>query len=218
MSVGTVGSGGHIFRLPASPSPHVSRETHARLKIIDDQLKRWQPQINLVAPSTLPTAWERHIEDSLQLANLEPSAQSWVDLGSGGGFPGLVVAAVRMEDPAFRMVLVESNGKKCAFLRETARLARLPVEVRNGRIEDVVPTLGQKVDVVSARALAPLVKLLGLAESLLSAGAIGIFPKGQDVDDEMLAASISWNLIADLIHSRTEVGAAIVRVRSASRK
>jgi len=103
-------------------------------------------------------------------------------------------------------------------LRETSRLAGLPVEVRNGRIEDVLPTLGQAIEVVSARALAPLGKLLGLAEPLLTAGAIGIFPKGQDVDDEMRAASISWNLVADLIHSQTESGAAIVRVRSASRK
>lgn len=208
----------HLERLTAPPRIDVSRETQARLKIIEDQLRRWQPRINLVAPNTLASAWERHIEDSLQLAGLEPEAQSWVDIGSGGGFPGLVIAAARMENPGFRMSLVESNGKKCAFLRETARLARLPVEVRNGRIEDVLPALALPVHVVSARALAPLARLLGLAEPLLKAGTIGIFPKGQDVDDEMRAASISWNLSADLIHSRTEPGAAIVRVRSASRK
>lgn len=209
---------GLITRLPAPPAFVVSRETQARLKLIEDQLRRWQPRVNLIAPSTLLSARERHIEDSLQLAHLEPVAKTWVDIGSGGGFPGLVIAAVRMSDPAFRMILVESNGKKCAFLRETARLAGLPVEVRNGRIEDVLPTLDQAIEVVSARALAPLGKLLGLAEPLLTAGAIGIFPKGQDVDDEMRAASISWNLVADLIHSQTESGAAIVRVRSASRK
>jgi 16S rRNA (guanine527-N7)-methyltransferase len=207
-----------ITRLPAPPIQLVSRETQDRLTLIEDQLRRWQPRINLVASNTLASARKRHIEDSLQLANLAPKARSWVDLGSGGGFPGLVIAAARMDDPAFRMILVESNGKKCAFLRETARLAGLPVEVRNGRIEEVLPGLDRKIDVVSARALASLDKLLGLAEPLLKAGAVGIFPKGQDVDDEMRIASISWNLVADLIHSWTEPGAAIVRVLSASRK
>jgi 16S rRNA (guanine527-N7)-methyltransferase len=197
---------------------NVSRETFGRLEIIVSQLVKWQARINLVSPGTMTSIWQRHIADSLQLIALAPDALRWIDLGSGGGFPGLVVAAAFAEKPGFRMSLVESNGKKCAFLRETARLAGLPVEVLQGRIEEVVPKLPDRFDVVSARALAPLKLLLDLAEPLLAGGATGLFPKGQDVDDELRVATISWNLDADLIHSQTEVGAAIVMVRSASRK
>jgi 16S rRNA (guanine527-N7)-methyltransferase len=197
---------------------NVSRETQRRLDIILAQLAKWQPRINLVSGGSMDGAQRRHIEDSLQLAPLAPDALQWVDLGSGGGFPGLVIAAVLAEKPGFRMHLVESNGKKCAFLRETARLAGLPVTVLQGRIEDVVPTLTGPLEVVSARALASLEVLLAMAEPLLERGAIGLFPKGQDVDDELATATASWNFRADLIQSRTERGAAIVVVRSAQRK
>ncbi len=196
----------------------VSRETFQRLDVIVQQLLKWQPRINLVAPSTLPDVWQRHIADSLQLVPLAGEARRWIDLGSGGGFPGLVVAAALAERAGFRMVLVESVGKKCAFLRETTRIAGLPVDVVQGRIENVVAGMPGAFDIVSARALAPLDALLGLAEPLLAAGARGLFPKGQDVDDELLTATKSWNLSADLIHSQTEAGAAIVVVTSASRK
>jgi 16S rRNA (guanine527-N7)-methyltransferase len=197
---------------------NVSRETFHRLEIIVSQLVKWQARINLVSPGTMTAIWQRHIADSLQLVALAPDALRWIDLGSGGGFPGLVVAAALVEKPGFRMNLVESNGKKCAFLRETARLAGLPVDVVQGRIEDVVSKLSDRFDVVSARALAPLNILLELAEPLLTNGAIGLFPKGQDVDEELRTATISWNLDANLIHSQTEAAAAIVLVRSASRK
>jgi 16S rRNA (guanine527-N7)-methyltransferase len=197
---------------------NVSRETFLKLEIIVSQLVKWQARINLVSPSTMSAVWQRHIADSLQLVALAPNALRWIDLGSGGGFPGLVVAAAFAEKPGFRMSLVESNGKKCAFLRETARLAGLPVDVLQGRIEDVVATLPERFDIVSARALAPLDALLQLAAPLLANGATGLFPKGQDVDDELRTATISWNLDADLIHSQTEAAAAIVMVRSASRK
>ncbi len=197
---------------------NVSRETFLRLEIIVSQLIKWQARINLVSPGTMSSIWKRHIADSLQLVDLAPKALRWIDLGSGGGFPGLVVAAALADKPGFRMVLVESNGKKCAFLRETARLAGLPVDVLHGRIEDCVAGLPEGFDIVSARALAPLSILLELAAPLLGKGATGLFPKGQDVDDELRTATISWNLDADLIHSQTEVGAAIVMARSASRK
>jgi 16S rRNA (guanine527-N7)-methyltransferase len=197
---------------------NVSRETFRLMEIIVSQLVKWQARINLVSPGTMTSIWQRHIADSLQLVALAPDALRWIDLGSGGGFPGLVVAAAFADKPGFLMSLVESNGKKCAFLRETARLAGLPVEVLQGRIEDVVSKLPDRFDVVSARALAPLTVLLGLAEPLLSNGATGLFHKGQDVDDEVRTATISWNLDANLIHSQTEAAAAIVMVRSASRK
>jgi 16S rRNA (guanine527-N7)-methyltransferase len=196
----------------------VSRETERRLEIIVAQLRKWQPRINLVSPASMADVETRHVQDSLQLHMLAPQAKSWIDLGSGGGFPGLVVAAALAEKPDAHVVLIESNAKKCAFLRETARLAALPVEVICARIEAAVPRLSRRFDAVSARALAPLSVLLGLAEPLLRAGAIGLFPKGQDVDDEVEAALRAWNLEHDLIQSRTERSARIVKVRSASRR
>ncbi len=160
----------------------------------------------------------RHIADGLQLLPLAPAARRWVDIGSGGGFPGLVVAAALAETHGSEVMLVESNAKKCAYLRETARLAGLPVTVVMGRIEDVLPKLEGSFDVVSARALAPLEQLLELAEPVLVRGAIGLFPKGQDVDDELRTAQRTWNLDCDLIQSQTEPRARIVKVRSATRR
>ncbi len=197
---------------------HVSRETLERLNLIAAQVRKWQPRINLVAPSTVETLWERHIEDSMQLLPLAPSEfTTWLDLGSGGGFPALVIAALCADDADRRFVLVESNGKKCSFLRETARLAGLRVEVKPMRIEDFAAANRTSFDVVSARALAPLPLLLDLAASFLGAGAIGLFPKGQDVDAELAAARNTWNLDVDLIQSQTDADAGILRIRSAER-
>jgi 16S rRNA (guanine527-N7)-methyltransferase len=198
--------------------PIVSRETQERIEIIVAQLQRWQPRINLVAQSTLSEVRTRHVADSLQLLPLAPEARRWVDLGSGGGFPGLVVAAALAERPGAEVVLIESSAKKCAFLRETARNAALPVTVICDRIETAVPGLAGSFDVVSARALAPLEALLEYSTSLISAGAVGLFPKGQDVDDEVKSALRTWNMRFDLIQSITEGGAKIVRVASASRR
>jgi 16S rRNA (guanine527-N7)-methyltransferase len=195
----------------------VSRETRARLDVIVTQLRKWQSRINLVAPSTLGDLETRHIADSLQLLVLAPEAKSWIDLGSGGGFPGLVVAAVLAERPGAEVHLVESNAKKCAFLRETSRLANLEIAVHQERIEVVAPRLDRHFDVVSARALAPLTQLLGYAEPFLKRGAVGLFPKGADVDDEIDVALRAWNFAHDLIQSRTESKARIVRVRSLAR-
>jgi 16S rRNA (guanine527-N7)-methyltransferase len=197
---------------------NVSRETRRRLDAIVGQLRKWQPRINLVAPSTMSEIEARHIADSLQLPALAPQARRWVDLGSGGGFPGLVAAAVLADTPAADVILIESNAKKCAFLRETARVAGLPVTVVCERIEAAVPRLSGPFDVVSARALAPLPALLAYAEPLIAAGATGLFPKGQDVDDEVRAALRAWNFDHDLIQSSTEDGARIVRVTTAARR
>jgi 16S rRNA (guanine527-N7)-methyltransferase len=196
----------------------VSRETRGRLDLIVAQLRKWQPRINLVAPSTMGEIETRHVADSLQLVPLAPGARRWVDLGSGGGFPGLVVAAVLAETSGAEVVLIESNAKKCAFLRETARVAELPVTVICERIEGAVPRLPGRFDVVSARALAPLTALLAHAEPLIAAGATGLFPKGQDVDDEIRVALQAWNFSPDLIQSFTESGARIVKVTSVARR
>ena len=202
----------------ASPPTPVSRETLERLNIIDAQVRKWQPRINLVAPSTLERLWERHIEDSMQLLPLAPSDfRSWLDLGSGGGFPALVVAALCADHPDRRFVLVESNGKKCSFLRETARLAGLRIDVKPMRIEAFATMNRETFDVVSARALAPLPLLLELAAPFLRPAGVALFPKGQDVDAELAAARTAWNVDADLIQSQTDADASILRIRSAER-
>jgi 16S rRNA (guanine527-N7)-methyltransferase len=197
----------------------VSRETRARLTIIVDQVQKWQKHINLVAPSTVPAIWHRHVLDSLQLDALAPSAVRWLDVGSGGGFPGLVIAALLAERVGGHVTLVESNQKKCSFLRETARLASLPVEVHAQRIDQIMPELSaRRWDVVSARALASLDHLLEMTFPLIAAGATGIFPKGRDVDEEINLAQRTWNFSHDLIQSITEPGARIVRVQSLARR
>ena len=196
----------------------VSRETLGRLTIIADLLAKWQKTINLVAPATLPDLWSRHVGDSLQLVHhVPPKPLRWVDLGSGGGFPGLVVAAVLAERDGAHMHLVESDTRKAAFLREAARVAQLPVTVHAARIEQVAQALAPGTDVVSARALAPLPKLLDLAAPFLAAGALGLFPKGRDAERELTDALRSWTLDCDLHPSMSDPEGRILLVRGARR-
>jgi 16S rRNA (guanine527-N7)-methyltransferase len=203
----------------AAVAARVSRETCARLETIAALLAKWQKTLNLISPATLPDLWERHIADSLQLVNHVPAtARRWVDLGSGGGFPGLVAAAVMAERAGARVVLVESDTRKAAFLREAARHAALPVEVAARRIEDVSATLAPGTDVVSARALAPLPKLLDLAAPFLAAGALGLFPKGRDAERELTEARKGWTLDIDLAPSLSDPDGRILVVRSARRE
>jgi 16S rRNA (guanine527-N7)-methyltransferase len=198
---------------------NVSRETQARLDLVVSQVQKWQPHINLISPASLPEIWKRHVDDSLQLMTLAQNARFWLDLGSGGGFPGLVVAAVLADYEGARVTLVESNQKKCAFLRETARIAGLPVEIFALRIDAAAVVLQERRwDVVSARALAPLTLLLEMTSEYIAAGAIGLFPKGRDVDDEILVAERTWNFSSDLIQSMTEPAARIVKVRSVQKR
>lgn len=196
----------------------VSRETADRLDGLVTLLLRWQRTTNLVAPSTIPTLWTRHIADSLQLVALAPGARIWIDLGSGGGFPGLVIACALADVEGARVHLVESNGKKAAFLREAARHLCLPVMVHHRRIEDFVKIFNEPADVVTARALAPILDLLGYAQPLIDSGAQGLFPKGQDVDAELTHAAKYWNIVATLVPSRTDPRGRIVMVRRAERR
>lgn len=195
----------------------VSRETGDRLDAIVALLEKWQRAINLVAPATLPQLWTRHVADSLQLVPLAGDARRWVDLGSGGGFPGLVVAAALAERPDADVTLIESDTRKAAFLREATRIAELPVTVLPSRIEQVAPRIAAGVEVVSARALAPLPKLLALAEPFIAQGAVGLFLKGQDVDNELTEASKSWNVDAAIVESRTDRSGRVLIVRKAGR-
>jgi 16S rRNA (guanine527-N7)-methyltransferase len=170
-----------LFSLP----PDVIR----RLDIYADLLRKWQKTINLVSKSTLPQLWTRHIADCLQVAAAVPDARIWADLGSGGGFPGLVTAIRLADTPGARVHLIESDQRKCAFLRNVSRETSAPVIVHNARIEAVIDTLEDRIEAVSARALAPLPLLVDYAKNLLAKGAIGVFLKGQDYEAEVKALS-----------------------------
>ncbi|MEO6380945.1 MAG: 16S rRNA (guanine(527)-N(7))-methyltransferase RsmG, partial [Nitrobacter sp.] len=172
----------------------VSRETEARLDAYVDLLVQWQTKTNLIAPSTLPQLWTRHIADSLQLLALAPRAKRWADFGSGGGFPGVVLACALAEVRGARIDLVERNGKKAAFLREAIRVTGTPGVIHLADIGDYVDRLDGGIDCVTARALAPLQMLLGLAEPLVKRGAKALFLKGQDVEVELTEATKYWNI------------------------
>jgi 16S rRNA (guanine527-N7)-methyltransferase len=230
---------------------NVSRETLARLETYERLLRQWQRAVNLVAPSTLDDVWHRHFADSAQLLSLAPAgARTWMDLGSGAGFPGLVIA-VLLADPLTscvtcspppggegttkegggqarhaaspRVTLIESNARKCAFLREVVRQTgiggRIGVDILSTRIENAATqaTL-PRPDVVSARALAPLDRLLALAAPLFAPATVGVFLKGKEVAQEVEAAKKTWNFNVELIQSRTQAEGRIVLVRQLQRK
>ena len=195
----------------------VSRETEARLDRFAELLINWQKRINLVSPATLPNLWTRHIADSLQLLMLVEKPKLWIDLGSGGGFPGIVLACSLAEDPGAIVHLVESNQKKASFLREAARQPRAAARVPAMRGEDLVAEFPDTADVVSARALAPLERLLAEAYPLLKNGVKGVFPKGQDVGSELTEAAKYWKFDHELIPSLTSPDGQIVVVRNVSK-
>jgi 16S rRNA (guanine527-N7)-methyltransferase len=160
-----------------------------RLDIYADLLRKWQKTINLIANSTLPQLWTRHIADSLQVSAAVPEARIWADLGSGGGFPGLVTAIRLADTPGAKVHLIESDQRKCAFLRDVSRETSAPAIIHNARIESVIDDLGDSIEAVSARALAPLPVLVEYAKNLLAKGAVGVFLKGQDYEAEVEALS-----------------------------
>jgi 16S rRNA (guanine527-N7)-methyltransferase len=184
----------------------VSRETESRLDAYVDLLLRWQATTNLVAASTLPQLWTRHIADSLQLLALAPDAKVWVDLGSGGGFPGIVLACAMAGTPGAAVHLVERNAKKAAFLREALRITGAPAIIHLADIGDCVDSFAGPVDCVTARALAPLHQLVGFAEPLVRNGATALFLKGQDVGVELTEATKYWTLTPRLHASLTGQG------------
>ena len=182
----------------------VSRETGERLTAYVALLKKWQRAENLIAASTLPEVWRRHVADSAQLVALFPEARRWFDLGSGAGFPGLVVAILGANHSDTAVHLVESNRKKCAFLRAAIRATAAPAIVHEGRIENVVASWSEPVDRISARALAPLGELLALAAPLMERGVPAAFHKGQDFVREIGEATQSWGF--DLVEHESRVG------------
>jgi len=194
---------------------NVSRESLARLERYVALLLHWQRRINLIGPSTASQVWQRHILDALQLIPLLPPGTKIIaDLGSGAGIPGLVLAIAT----GLEVHLYESNGKKAAFLREAARQCGANAVIHQVRIETIGQDPGHpKADVVTARALAPLDRLLDQAEPFLRAGALGLFHKGQDVDAELTVASKYWRIISERHPSLTDSKAVILEVKEASR-
>ena len=192
----------------------VSRETEARLDVFVDVLMRWQSKLNLVAPSTLPELWTRHVADSLQLLALAPEARVWADFGSGGGFPGLPIACALAGVGGAKIHLIESNGKKAAFLRAAVKATAVPAIVHHMRVEKFGESCAETVQVVTARAVAPLKTLCVQAFPFIAAGAIGLFPKGQDVASELTDAAKYWRLQASRVPSRTSPDGSIVVIRA----
>lgn len=196
----------------------VSRETAARLDRFVALLIDWQGRMNLIAASTVPTLWTRHIADSLQLIAIAPQARKWADLGSGGGFPGVPIACALAEQGSAEVHLIESNKKKAAFLREAVRITGAPAVVHAERVADFAEGFRGELDAVAARALAPLPELLSIAYPLLKRSAQGLFPKGQDVEAELTQATKCWSIQASLVPSRTDPKSRVVVIREAKPK
>jgi 16S rRNA (guanine527-N7)-methyltransferase len=203
-----------VDRIVAGQS--VSRETFDALESFEELVRRWNPAINLVSKATLASVRERHTVDSGQLlAFCPPSVQRWVDLGSGGGFPGLVIAILARElRPGLHVTLVESDARKATFLREAVRTMSLDADIRNERIESL-PCL--HADVVSARALAPLAALLSYAEQHLQPEGVALFPKGMKHNEELDEARKLWRF--DLVShaSLSDSEAAVLEIRKVQR-
>ncbi len=192
----------------------VPRETVEKLETYAALLKQWQRAVNLVAPSTLDDVWHRHFADSAQLLAQASDARIWVDLGSGGGFPGLVIAILLANHENHFVHLIESNSRKCAFLSEVVRHTGAAATVHEGRIEDLARG-GQisHADVVTSRALAPLGLLLRLARGFWGERTLGLFLKGRDARQEIDAALRQHQFAYDCASSRTGGGGMIVEVR-----
>lgn len=199
---------------PVSNAAEFAAATGATARQIADleafrlRLETGNAVMNLIGPATLPDFWNRHALDSAQLLDLAPEARTWADLGAGAGFPGLVLAILGRDRPGFHVHLVESMAKRCRFLGEVVDALGLPATVHNVRAEE----LPLSVDVVTARACAPLTRLLGYAQPCLSRGATGLFLKGQDVAGELDEATRSWRFDVEALPSRSDPRGRILRV------
>jgi 16S rRNA (guanine527-N7)-methyltransferase len=187
---------------------NVSRETKAQLDDLANLLVKWNSTINLISKSTIAQIWLRHILDSMQIFNLGATANLWADLGSGGGFPGLVVAVLAKEKaPHMQIVLVESDQRKATFLRQASQTLRLNTRVLPERIEAIAPLMA---DVVSARALAPLPQLCSFAALHLRVGGKAIFLKGKSAAVEIDAAHEDWTFTLESYASVTDSGSSVL--------
>ena len=196
----------------------VSRETEQRLDSLVEVLLLWQQRQNLIAPSTIPHIWTRHVADSLQLLPLAAGAKIWADFGSGGGFPGIALACALAEQAGTMVHLIESVGKKVTFLSEAVRATGTKAIVHHMRAEDFAKSCAEPIDVVTARAVAPLKTLCDQALPLIAKGAIGLFPKGQDVDAELTEAAKYWTIQATKVPSVTSSDGQIVVIRGLAKR
>ncbi len=200
----------------------VSRETVSKLEVYGDLLRQWQRTINLVAPKTVDDVWHRHFADSAQVFRHIPSTAAHVmDLGSGGGFPGLVLAILAVDlgpklglQQGLRVTLVESDTRKAAFMREVARKTGIAVDIMPSRIETIVKSANvAPIDVFTSRALAPLIRLLELVQPLFQPHSVALFLKGRSADAELQEAVAAWDFFSELVPSLTEDKASLVVVR-----
>lgn len=194
--------------LAAAGLPDVPRETIERLTLFVRLVEKWQKAQNLISASTLSDIWRRHVADSAQLLALMPEVRRWLDLGSGGGFPGIVLAILLAAIPDAKVHLVESDRRKCAFLRTAIRETDAAAEVHEGRIEDIARPGRFEVDLVTARAAAPLTRLLAWSAPVIGqGGAQGLFPKGRDFRREVAEAALAWDFDLVELPDRIDNGA-----------
>ncbi len=190
----------------------VSRETEERLTLFVDLLARWGKVTNLISETTFASVWTRHIADSAQILGFVPSAKRWVDMGSGAGFPGLVTAIQLAGVTGAIVHCLESDQRKCAFLREAARATGAPAQIHPGRVESVdAPRLGP-VDAVTARALAPLPLTVELATVWLEQGATGVFPRGRSAQHQLEALNLNRAFTVEGLPSAVDAEAAVLRI------
>jgi len=180
-----------------------------------DMLADWNSRMNLVGPSALASFWLRHAYDSAQLLTLAPKAKIWADLGSGAGLPGIVLAILLKETPGAQVHLVESMVKRTKFLSEAAAKLDLPVTIHNRRAEDVTPPMG--LQIVTARACAPLSRLIGFAYPCLRTGVTGLFLKGRDVEHELTEARRAWHFDVRLHDSLSDPSGRVIQLQKVTR-
>jgi 16S rRNA (guanine527-N7)-methyltransferase len=191
----------------------VSRETGERLAAFVDLLARWRKTTNLIAESTFASVWTRHIADCAQLIALAPAAKRWIDMGSGAGFPGLVIAIELKDIPGAVVHCIESDQRKCAFLREAARATGAQATIHARRVEAIEPLSLGPVDAVTARAFAPLPATLELARPWMERGALGVFPRGESAKEQLAALSHASAYEIEALPSVIDTRARILRVR-----
>ena len=198
------------------PGVDVSRETLERLGAFEDLVRKWTKKINLIARNDVDHIWDRHIVDSAQVWSSAPDEWNhWVDIGSGGGFPAIILAAIAVEKkPDARFTLIESDQRKATFLRTAIRELNLNAIVLDDRIELAPP---QNADVISARALASLTILLGFAERHLAPNGIAVFQKGKSADDEIIEAKHTWAFDYNKVPSITNGDACVISIKGFSR-
>ena len=195
--------------------PNVSRETEERLRAFADLVLKWTPKINLISRKDQSDLWRRHILDSVQVAQCGYACDHWVDIGTGGGFPGVVVAAMAKEKwPHTRFTFIESDQRKSAFLRTVIRELELNAKVLCDRIESAP---GQAADILSARALSDLASLLAFADRHLDPEGYALFQKGENWQKELLEAQEAWTFDCEAITSQTHDGAVILKIKGVSR-